>query len=242
MPNGHFPASSVGRITSGISLGDLARMTVRFVADQLPAWRDDPDRKDEKAEERLNLQLCKFLDAQSRRVFPMVRFDREEFQSGRHRVDLSASPAESMLIGARLYSIYEPILVIEGKRLPAPSASREREYVTGGKKPTGGIQRFKLGLHGAPLSLAAMVGYVQSGDIGHWHTKVNSWVLDLSSGAAGDACSWSAEERLESHGRVAADRVAVLRSLHARTGDAALDHIELWHLWIQMTQGSAPAG
>lgn len=237
MGDQYLLAEGVGKITSGVSPGDLALRTVLFVRDQLPAWRDDPDRKEEQAEERLNLQLCKFLDAHARNVFPMVRFDREEFQSGQRRVDLSASPAEPTMIDARLYTIYDPILVIEGKRLPTPSAAREREYVTGGMKPAGGIQRFKLGLHGAALSLAAMVGYVQNGDVGHWHTKVNAWISDLASCAEGDTCSWEAEDTLKFHEKDAAVRIGVLRSSHARTGDVLSNRIELWHLWVEMEQG-----
>ena len=40
---------------------------------------------------------------------------------------------------------------MEGKRLPTPGSGREREYVASatGEKPGGGVQRFKLGLHGA---------------------------------------------------------------------------------------------
>lgn len=58
-------------------------------------------------------------------------------------------------------------MVIECKRLPTPGGKdREREYVSGfhaNGSPTGGIQRFKLGLHGGQVHDAAMIGYVVNG-------------------------------------------------------------------------------
>ena len=152
----HEKEQSIGRITSGIDRENtLAIKTINFVSRQLPAWRDDPVRPQEQAEDRLNLQLCKFLDSRARNEFPMVRFDHEEYQPGRRRVDLSASPVEATTIGAKLHTVYDPILVFECKRLPAPSLDREKEYVTGGKEHTsGGLQRFKLGGHGRVLRVA----------------------------------------------------------------------------------------
>ncbi|MCI0613680.1 hypothetical protein L0244_11890, partial [bacterium] len=145
---------SIGEIKFGIDQDTLDMKTIGFVREQLPEWRDDPDRSAEQSEDKLNLQLCKFLDSRARNAFPMVRFDHEEYQSDRRRVDLSASSVETIPIRARLHSIYDPILVFECKRLPAPSHDREKEYVTGGiQHKNGGIQRFKLRLHGADLDI-----------------------------------------------------------------------------------------
>src|SRR5438477_12884516 len=104
----------IGQITSGIESGNLVVKTIDFVHQQLPRWRDDPDRPTEYSEERLNSQLSKFLDARARSEFPMVYFQREEFQTGRRRADVSALPSEPTLIGGKAYSIYEPFLVLEG--------------------------------------------------------------------------------------------------------------------------------
>ena len=94
----------------------------------------------------------------------MVHFHHEEPQGVRHSADFSANPIDAGWIEGRQYTKYEPILVMEGKRLPTPGSGREREYVASaaGEKPGGGVQRFKLGLHGAKLSRAGMVGYVQA--------------------------------------------------------------------------------
>jgi hypothetical protein len=166
----------------------------------------------------------------------MVRFDHEEYQAGQRRVDLSASPVESLYLEAKPYTIYDPVLVLEGKRLPAPSPDREREYVTGSKpnRTTGGIQRFKLGLHGARVDLSAMIGYVQERSAGDWYDKINEWILELASGTIADGCVWKDSETLELLKEDMAERVASYRSVHSRTGDVASNMITLHHLWIAM--------
>jgi hypothetical protein len=136
-----------GRITSGVNSKEFVERTLEFVRDELPKWRDDPSRPGEESEERLNAQLCKFLNIASRHNFPMVCFHHEEKQAMTRRVDFSALLSTSQLIGATFYSIYDPFVVFEGKRLPLPTRDREREYVTGGEFKTGGKQRFKMGFN-----------------------------------------------------------------------------------------------
>jgi len=83
----------IGQITSGITeQNTLTLRTINFVYKQLSDWRDDKYRPIEQSENKLNLQLCKFLNARARNDFPMVSFDHEEYQTGRRSVDLSASP------------------------------------------------------------------------------------------------------------------------------------------------------
>ena len=40
-------------------------------------------------------------------------------------------PIEALIVGDRSHSIYDPFLVFEGKRLPAPSADREKGVCDG---------------------------------------------------------------------------------------------------------------
>jgi hypothetical protein len=224
-----------GAIVSGIDHDTLDLKTIDFVYEKLPEWRDDPSRPDEQWEDKLNLQLCKFLDSRAREEFPMVRFDHEEYQTDRRRVDLSASPARPMIIKAEPHSIYKPFLVLEGKRLPAPSRDREKEYVTGGaEKSTGGMQRFKLGLHGAEMDLAAIIGYVQESSFHGWHMSVNKWILELSDGSESDKCVWNADEILEPVRENASKSVTDYRSVHTRTRCESGHKITLRHLWVLM--------
>jgi hypothetical protein len=228
---------SIGQLTSGIepSTEKLILKTISFVHQQLPSWRDDPNRIIEEAEDRLNLQLCKFIDSCARNDFPMVRFDHEEYQFDRRRVDLSASPIEPMVIGARLYTIYNPILVIECKRLPAPPPkNREKEYVTGGADRSGGIQRFKLGLHGAALNSVVMIGYIQKYSLRYWYNKINEWISELTTGAIEDHIVWNETELLEMINECVPKGISSCKSVHNRTGSTISSNIQIYHFGIIM--------
>lgn len=226
-----------GQITTGIELGTLVLRTINFVQRQLPAWRDDLDRPVEASEDKLNLQLCKFLDSHARNEFPMVRFDHEEYQSSYRRVDLSASLVVSTLIEATPHTIYDPILVFECKRLPAPSSDREKEYVTGGKdRKSGGIQRFKLNLHGADLKLVAMIGYIQKRFARDWQHDINTWILELCHGISEDGCNWAEGETLELLEEDTAKGISCCRSVHGRTNSKVSGKIEVHHLWVAMNR------
>jgi hypothetical protein len=202
---------------------------------ELAGWRNDPDRKAEEAEERLNAQLCKYLNVAASHRFPMVHFHHEEKQTGTRRVDMSALPISGEIIGLTYHTIYDPFLVLEGKRLPAPPpSSREREYVTGGKEKSGGIQRFKLSLHGANQKTAAIVGYIQLGSLQSWHSKINQWIRDLASKTTTDEEKWIVGEQLGDFNADHALRIACAWSRHQRSGAAVSAEIRIRHLWVVM--------
>ena len=187
-----------GRITAGIAARDnLVQRTIEFLRTSLPDWRDDPQRPDAEAEDILNAQLCKYLDARARQNFPMIRFDREERQVGRRQVDLAASPAEPFPLVARTYSIYDPILIVECKRLPTPSNDREKEYASGGTRRSGGIQRFKLGLYASGDTEAVIVGYIQQQTAQFWRVQINRWISEFVESDPADGCTWSKADLLD---------------------------------------------
>ena len=164
-----LPPIGTGRISFGPTDDDgLVPRTLEFIRQQLPAWRDDPRRPKKVTEKGLNSSLCDFLDVKQRQSeFAMVRFKHEVPQAARTTVDLGVHGlTEITTVGTQSYGIYDPFLVIECKRLPTPGGrKREREYVSGfhsNGSPTGGIQRFKLGLHGGQVEVAAMIGTSRS--------------------------------------------------------------------------------
>ena len=173
----HPPAS--GTLTKGIKPNTFIEKTMKFVEQQLPKWRDDGTRPVVESEEDMNGQLCKFLNDRARDNFPMANFHHEERQGKRRRVDLSVVPSTKAIEAALYDSIYVPFLVIEGKRLPAPSSDRAGEYVTGLAEISGAIQRFRMGLHGKDFLEALIVAYVQKEDVAHWHKTINSWISAL---------------------------------------------------------------
>ncbi len=221
---------STGSITTGIASDTLINRTIAFIRTQLQAWRDDPTRPPQPSENRLNLQLCKYLNAVARESFPMVQFNHEEPQTGRRTVDISATP---LTVGSHDHSIYAPFLVVEGKRLPMPSKARQREYLTGLAGRSGGVQRFKLGLHGATLTTAVILGYLQDGNAAYWRRKINRWVRELAAAADTPHDSWCESEQLRAVRAKKTDPTAMARSCHTRTRSST-DTIVLVHLWIEM--------
>ena len=234
----HLPEGNParGKITNGLAAGTLVERTIEFVLTELPSWRDAPNRPVEETEERLNAQLCKHLEVTARHSLRMVFFHHEEKQTGKRRVDFSASPTEGRFVGATFHTIYNPFLVFEGKRLPPPKngSGREREYVTGGEATSGGIQRFKLGLHGAKHEIAVIIGYVQDDTPTTWASRINGWIRELEGALQSDGTKWSSIDRLSSFVEINGKRIATSISKHLRTGDVVSPNISIRHLWVQM--------
>ncbi|MGA3335344.1 MAG: hypothetical protein ABSC62_14405 [Terracidiphilus sp.] len=224
---------SRGRITEGPTTS-LVERTLEFVSSELAAWRDDPERLPEDGEERLNAQLCKYLNVAASNRFSMVFFQHEEKQTRSRRVDIAALSKSGIVLGLTYHSIYDPFLVFEGKRLPAPSADREREYVTGRTKKSGGIQRFKLALHGAQQTTAAIVGYVQSGNLREWLSRINEWISEEAESKETSGEDWSLAEQLLDFKEDASLRIAVSSSAHPRDKSAVSPRIQLRHFWVAM--------
>jgi len=225
---------SFGKIISGLAAQDnLVLKTIGFVHNSLLDWRNDPNRPPEQSEKKLNLQLVKFLGSQTRDDFPMIRFNHEEYQRGQRSVDISATPIEHAVIKATSYTIYDPFLVLECKRLPADRKAREMEYVTGLEKKSGGIQRFKLGLHGSKLDIVVMIGYLQKDSTIYWFKKINSWISQLCSGVVKDVCNWNTDELLESFKEDPSKSISSCRSIHSRI-ESNSTKVEIYHFWIMM--------
>lgn len=217
----------------------LVEQTVDFVRSQIASWRDDPKRLERTAEDELTVQLCDFLDSTARAVFPMVRFSREEPQAGQRKVDLAAKPVSAVVILGRHYTIYDAVIVMECKRLPAPAPDRKREYVSGGTKTTGGIQRFKLGVHGAKHATGMMIGYIQEGDERSWWRTINDWVDELCAPEDDDGCDWNASDHLQQQQIDADAGIAACKSVHGRKGEVFSPTIVLEHLWVVMRRRHA---
>lgn len=230
----------MGKITKGLKSGQLQSKTIDFIFTNLPGWRDDRDRPVADSENDLNASLCKFLQVQASDRFSMVQFFHQERQGTRHSVDFSASPTSSTEFGGRLYTIYDSLLLIEGKRLPAPAKSRKMEYVTGGTdsegRPvfSGGIQRFKLGRHGADHKVAVILGYIQKQSPAYWHSRINDWVSELAGKGSPDGCKWTVADKLKSQQLDRRKSTARSQSLHKREPVHGGGKILIHHLWVQM--------
>ena len=209
---------------------------VGFIAEQLPRWRDHPDRPSAEAETTLTEHLCDYLNSATHNsiVWDYVQFRTEtvdETRAGRS-IDLTVKPCGAVLIiKGRRHSQFDALFPVECKRLPTPKGTKrdEREYVITKHGTTGGIQRLKLGHHGAAHTFAAMIAYVQDRSFSHWLNQVNGWINDLS---AKPNSAWSDSDILQRLSDDSVIGISTLKSRHRREG--GLDECELRHLWIRM--------
>jgi hypothetical protein len=228
---------ALGHLAPGVIAEGRSRIAILdFIFEQLPRWRDRPERPPKTNETELTSQLCAHLNSAARKTpgWDCLQFrveEADETHSSR-KVDLIAAPAgDALMVQGRSYCDFETILPIECKRLPTPAGAGrdEREYVVTGTGIRGGIQRYKEGKHGAAHTSAALIGYVQEQSFDHWLTVIGGWIRDLySAGTPG----WSVADALASKERDDDVGAAVHESVHSRIG---LPAIHLRHLWIRMT-------
>ncbi|MBM4031391.1 MAG: hypothetical protein FJ291_06340 [Planctomycetes bacterium] len=230
-------SAQAGRLNREVHLPWTARYElVDFIAEELPRWRDDPQRSPVVCERVLTDQLCGHLNGAARlsEGWSWVQFRTEvpdEVRSGR-AVDLTAKPCGvAIIIEGRRHTQFDTLLPIECKRLPTPEepGRDEREYVVTGCGTTGGIQRFKLGLHGAAHRVAAMIAYVQELGFAHWLAQVNGWITALS---AEKGSVWSGSDLLALLKEDSGKGLCTLQSRHHRRG--GYDDCDLRHLWVRM--------
>jgi hypothetical protein len=219
----HLPASSL-------------RELLDFITDELPRWRDRPDRLPGTSETTLTSQLCAHLNSTARNSpgWDILQFRTEEpdEQKRGRKIDLVSAPCGTTVwIEGRSYTDFDSLLPIECKRLPTPPGQNrdEREYVFSRYSTTGGIQRFKAGHHGASHAIGAMIGYIQEETPTYWHGRVVDWISQLvETGEPG----WSDMDVLDIVRTNETLRSAVLSSSHDR--GIGQSKIELSHLWLEM--------
>lgn len=230
-------AVEAGRLEPEIHLPGTARYALLdFIAEELPRWRDHPERKRETSEVRLTDQLCRHLNSVARISdgWSRIQFRTEvpDEIEGTRAIDLAATPCGAILvIEGRRHTQFQSLLPIECKRLPTPQRKDrdEREYVVTKHGSTGGIHRFKFGHHGAAHRLGAMIAYVQEMTFSHWLGRVNGWIRDLS--AEADS-AWGDSDVLSLLKEDSMIGLCTLHSHHQRTGN--IEECELRHLWVRM--------
>ncbi len=233
-----FKHIQTGRLNLSIHLPSTSKLALMdFIAEQLPGWRDHPDRPTEFAETTLTEHLCDYLNgvANFSTDWSHVQFRTEtgdESRAGR-KIDLSVKPrGVDIFIEGRRHTQFQALFPIECKRLPTPPGKDrdEREYVFTKNGTTGGIQRFKLGLHGASHSFAAMIGYVQGLSFSYWLNQINGWIHDLS---LKHKSAWSGSDALKA---LTDDPVLGISTLHSSHDRKGLGICEVRHVWISMIE------
>lgn len=222
----HEPCVKVGNAPAKLKR-ILALNVIDFVFEHLDSWRDSK-REPCVAEGKLNEQLCVYLSNKARGD-GLYLFHHEQSQTGQRRIDIAAKPTDTSIYACGYESMYDNITVIEAKRLFAPKKARKDEYVTGCTETSGGIQRFRLCLHGQEHDIAGMIGYVQTDTFESAHRHINDSfprIVDCN-----DDLYWTSDDCLEPLEINKYRGKARTKSTHSRS-DGSI--ICLSHLWIDM--------
>jgi hypothetical protein len=212
---------------------------IKFIAGQLvdfPLWQDvKPDHN----ENFYNQRLERLLQVRARKYCDAIQVGRETIYTTPGSHDISAFPAdeEGLVIRGRSFGPEQPIYTIECKRLLSTTrAERRREYLTSekGESPRGAVQRYKLGIHGAGLDEAGIVGYVQDESFVWWRTTVNTWLGELVANPV-DSAVWNSSERLRPHPKFKkVKKILVSTSMSTRVSGR---RIRLSHFFVDLRAG-----
>lgn len=225
-----------GNLSMGIAPEKSIVAVVEFLRRNLRAFVKTKCKETNVPEESINQLLCIFLNRQA--VSYPFRFHPEfieDLKSGKSpKVDFGTMSDDSSLIVSDItYSEDDSFFSIEAKRLPTPGSNREKEYVSGHIKATGGIERFKKGIHGSRLKYAAIVGYVQKENFDHWYLTINSWIGDLVTQESD--CIWSEDDKLKKQEGQSDEICVELFSENSRHMEGhAKEMIKLYHFWIDL--------
>lgn len=158
------------------------------------------------------------------------RFVQENKGPTRGKEDIGVYPYERVAFD-------NPYFVLEAKRLPAPPPvnKRKKEYVSyidDENKRKGGIERFKLAMHGPNMHHCGMIGYVEKETFAHWLKEINEWINDLATIKSDPDVDWKKEEELS----LKAEKVkyAVLDSICLRKQNGKYDKLKLSHFWVKI--------
>jgi hypothetical protein len=223
-----------GRVLGGMGLlfgppkNAQFNKVIEFVKTILPKFTNSVMQEKSKNENALNSKLTRFINNEAENFFANRESMKNEARGN--------SPAADIGIYLKVDAdsgIDPPLItVFEGKRLSTKLPKKRRqEYVIGHEEKKkhvscGGIERFKLGIHGGKLKNAGMIGYIQDGTAQNWHEKVNTWICDLCAQPAEP--KWSKEEQLalkQENGKVAE---------YTSTVNRADSKLHLTHLWIDL--------
>lgn len=227
---------SNGILTQGIEPDSSVQSVVAFIEIHFEEFAKKMKGEITASEKALTDKLCKFLNRHaSSYPFFFQHENVENHGTGKSpQTDFGTlSRMEEITVEDRSYGEFESFFSIEAKRLPTPGKSREKEYVVGLNRPSGGIERFKKGIHGKKLKHAAILGYIQKEDFNHWFLKINNWITEL---IIEDSRLWKEADKLV----VIQDKTINLRKSISKCiraiDDDTEDIIELYHFWINIIE------
>ena len=117
------------------------------------------------------------------------------------------------------------IFFVEGKRLPKYKTKSKQEYTLGKNtfgNPSGGIERFKKGIHGAPnrVSNNGLIAYIENESIEYWVKNVNDSIRE----------NFNIDETMTKKNGF----INEFSSIHQFECESVSKTFELHHFWIEL--------
>ena len=226
--------TSSGQLTHGIELDTSITSVVEFIEVHFAHFREKVKGEITTSEKSLTDKLCKYFNRNAgNSPFYFHHENVENHSTGKSpQVDIgTVSRCEQIIIGGRSYNEWDSFFSIEAKRLPTPGQNREKEYVIGQDKPSGGIERFKKRIHGKDLKYAAVIGYIQKEDSNHWFLKINDWIGELMSSAPD---LWKEDDKLIKQDSKLSGIDNYVSKNFRSVVEGQEDFISLFHFWINL--------
>lgn len=221
-----------GKLTRGIELDASIKVVIEFIEVHFSEFSNKVKGEISTNEKALTDKLCKFLNRKvGNYPFYFHHENVENHASGiSPQTDIGTlSKNVQLTVGDMSYGEFESFFSLEAKRLPTPGQYREKEYVIGYNKPSGGIERFKKRIHGNHLKYAAIIGYIQKEDKNHWFLKINGWIDELIFSAPRE---WKENDKLTNIGECSENVSKFISKNSRQEVDGVEDFIELFHFWI----------
>jgi hypothetical protein len=226
--------NSNGKLSHGIELDSSICAVVEFIEIHFAEFSIKVNGEIATSEKALTDKLCKFLNRNaSAYPFFFQHENVENHASGTSpQIDIGAvSESEQLTIGDRSYGEFDSFFSIEAKRLPTPGQNREKEYVIGHEKPSGGIERFKKRIHGKDLKYAAVIGFIQRENADYWFLNINDWIGELITSFP---AQWNEDDKLVKNQSELADMDKFTSKNHKEEVNGQEEFINLFHFWINL--------
>jgi hypothetical protein len=226
-----------GELSEGVEIDASIKAVIEFIETHFSGFSEKVKGEITASEKALTDKLCKYFNRIAGSYpFYFHHENVEDHSSGiSPQIDIGTlSREEQITVGDRSYDEFDSFFSIEAKRLPTPGQNREKEYVIGQNKPTGGIERFKKGIHGKGLRYAAIIGYVQKEDFDFWFLQINDWIEELVKTSNGE---WINKDRLKRRTVQSGSQLVKFESDHIRIPvKSETDKIKLFHFWITLIE------
>lgn len=186
-------------------------------------------------------RLCKNLNSHKPYEYPFY-FHHQNIETAKLQTS-----TDMAVIATTSYIDYDEsknnyFLKIEAKRLDQTlPRNRENEYVIGeyrnGKcvRNSGGIERYKNGVHGSDVNYAYMLGYIQTDNSEYWFDKINAIIKKQIVYSCDTNITWSENDLLSPISNN--ERISSYESISSRVNN---EDIKIRHVWVSKSNDLYP--